>query len=388
MTADDPTTPELGATEGAQAASSIGGADGERQGRPGERATGDALKNASQGRRQRPTSVLELVEYAYAESARTMALSRKDMQSIRTSPGADNAEMDALRNGAREDKVLAAPVRLLLALAEYGAKPEVRTRILELVLAALASHSIFAGRLATLTDPDSQAADLSATVVRENARRYAQDSDLNDSPRERLESNAVVAFGLYRVLRTGWSLDTLVAQLDGALWHTEARDGQGREAKAAALAAVRDTEPLGVLSGLYKRKLKTAQDDLRKANLATSHIRSQVATLEAERARLQVALASAEQRAIDMETQVTELSKSLVDERASRVVDKSHLTDDYEVLRTQVIRRLSTQTDLLNDGMHALRNGSTGVAEEFVDRALTAIQAEVGRLRGLAGGAQ
>ena len=69
------------------------------------------------------------------------------------------------------------------------------------------------------------------------------------------------------------------------------------------------------------------------------------------------------------------------------MVDKSHHVDDYETLRTQVIRRLSAQVELLGDGLHALRNGSTGVAEEFVDRALTAIKDEVTRLKDLAGGA-
>ena len=67
-------------------------------------------------------------------------------------------------------------------------------------------------------------------------------------------------------------------------------------------------------------------------------------------------------------------------------MDKSHLADDYEVLRTQVIRRLSAQVGLLRDGLHALRNGRTGVAEEFLDRSLTAIEGEVTRLKDLDGG--
>jgi hypothetical protein len=74
--------------------------------------------------------------------------------------------------------------------------------------------------------------------------------------------------------------------------------------------------------------------------------------------------------------------------QSSRVVDSSHYAYDYEALRTQVIRRLSAQADLLNDGLHALRNGRTDIADEFLDRSLTAIEGEVARLKDLDGGPQ
>ena len=81
-----------------------------------------------------------------------------------------------------------------------------------------------------------------------------------------------------------------------------------------------------------------------------------------------------------LEARVADLELQLDNEQRSRFADEVNAVDDYENLRTQVIRQLSGQVNLLNDGLHALRNGSIAVADEFVDRALTKIDAEVKRL--------
>jgi hypothetical protein len=80
---------------------------------------------------------------------------------------------------------------------------------------------------------------------------------------------------------------------------------------------------------------------------------------------------------------VHDLAQQLAAERNDRRVDKSHLVDDYEALRTQIIRKLSFQVDLLGDALYAIRSGEKAVAEEFVDRALRKIDGEVKRLRAL-----
>ena len=46
-----------------------------------------------------------------------------------------------------------------------------------------------------------------------------------------------------------------------------------------------------------------------------------------------------------------------------------------------MIRRLTTQIELLSDGLHALRNGSPEVTDEYLDRALSAFRQEVESLR-------
>jgi hypothetical protein len=58
----------------------------------------------------------------------------------------------------------------------------------------------------------------------------------------------------------------------------------------------------------------------------------------------------------------------------------SHLVDDTERQRTHALRTIRRQNDLLDDALHAIRNGSYATAEEFVERALTALTAEADAL--------
>lgn len=55
--------------------------------------------------------------------------------------------------------------------------------------------------------------------------------------------------------------------------------------------------------------------------------------------------------------------------------------DARELSRTRVLRSLTWQHELLSDGMHALANGSTKVAAEFMERAAEAIAREITALR-------
>lgn len=59
-----------------------------------------------------------------------------------------------------------------------------------------------------------------------------------------------------------------------------------------------------------------------------------------------------------------------------------HLIADLEADRASALRTLVTQMGLLTDGLHALRNGRTAVAEEFMDRAISAMSAEITKQRG------
>jgi hypothetical protein len=59
----------------------------------------------------------------------------------------------------------------------------------------------------------------------------------------------------------------------------------------------------------------------------------------------------------------------------------SHLIDDAETTRTHPIRTLKDSVDLLTDALHALRNGSPHVTDEFVERVRDAIDAEIKWLR-------
>lgn len=62
-------------------------------------------------------------------------------------------------------------------------------------------------------------------------------------------------------------------------------------------------------------------------------------------------------------------------------IERAHLIDDHETMRTKALSDLSLAKDLLHDALAAIDGGSPAVAREFVDRALSDVDRARGTLR-------
>lgn len=58
-------------------------------------------------------------------------------------------------------------------------------------------------------------------------------------------------------------------------------------------------------------------------------------------------------------------------------ISQAHLIDDIETKRTSAVRTIKSAEKLLADGLHALRNGSESVTEEYLERVIESLRAEV-----------
>lgn len=356
-------------------------------------ATGAQPGNKDTGtKKERPKSILALLEFAYGEEGRKLNLARRDLRELSLQPEAAQAEIDAVRRLAPGDPFLSVPPSLLTAVAELGTEPLVLRRILDLVLAAFATHKVFENRLERLTDPQTHGV-LTAHEVNTAAKNISIEalglqkaSDFNEAARTRLRVNAVTSFELFHILRDHWTADRFIEDMAACVW--DGRLERSVPKAAATLVAVKNTEALSQLSRHFEVLLREEKRETAEAIARTRVQELRAITAEAFGKKLAADLEDANARTAELVAQMNDLRQRLAAEQSRRVVDKSHHVDDYESLRTKVIRRLTNQVELLSDGLHALRHGSTGVAEEFVDRALTAIDGEVKRLKDLDGGAQ
>lgn len=380
-------TDPAGTNEARPTATHLGGSATPR----GDLAEPEARKKAGDSK-PRPKTILEFIEYSYDAGGRKLGLARKSLRELTVDPESAEAEMRALRRHAGYDLLLAVPPTILLALAEVALAPPVRRRILDLVVAAFACHPVFAAQLERLVDPAVEP-ELTAQEVSDSAKLTTtvslgveEPAELKDGEREKLRVNAVTAFLLFRVLRDHWTLDRFVADMAAVVWATP---GLPRDAGAAAvLAASRSPEAMSQLSRHFERLLADAGKQAEEEHASAVRESRRADRLDEERRGLTMELESEKLKVQNLVDQVADLTRRLETEQSSRVVDNSHYAYDYEALRTQVIRRLSGQAELLNDGLHALRNERYGVAEEFLDRSLTAIEGEVARLKDLDGDRQ
>lgn len=58
-------------------------------------------------------------------------------------------------------------------------------------------------------------------------------------------------------------------------------------------------------------------------------------------------------------------------------ISHSHAIDDLETKRATLHRMVASNRDLLVDALDAVRNGRNAIAEEFIDRYLSAADAAV-----------
>lgn len=350
---------------------------------------GDVKPASEGGKKPRPTTVAQLIEFAYAEEGRRLGLSRKDFAAVTPMQDSLEAEVDLVRRLAAGDRWLAVPPVLLTAVAELSESGLLRQRLVDLAWVALKAHPVFAGQRG---GPESRGADnvllardINEVVLQLPAVTLAPEGqdDVKPAQRERLRVNAVTAYLLLQALQGALGPEQIAQEMAELIWTKPATRGPRA---AAMLITAKSSDALSQVSRQFEAADRERQRQLEAERLSVQaqHRRALVAEQEAERLRRESS--AAEDRNQSLAAQVADLTQRLGAEQSNRVVDKSHLMDDYEILRTQVIRRLTKQVGLLSDGLHALRNGSPQVAEEFVDRALTAIAAEVTKLKESDGG--
>jgi hypothetical protein len=331
-----------------------------------------------------PKTVLELVEHAYAGGGKKLSLAA-DLSNLKAEASQAEAEGHQLRKLAAGDRLLAVPPQVLIALASVKTEYTARRRVLELMLAALSDHPVFVAYRKQLLEPDAEprldARNVSdaTQVVSYLALGYKESKSFTADNREKMRVNAVMSFTLLRVLRDRWPLGWFTESMSALVWNAPA-PATAREAVAVLVSGQRG-DALSQLARHFEGKLAESDRKLQETEGMAAFQARRASLAEEQQRALSSELDAEQQRVADLASEMAALKESIEAERGNRVVDHSHHVDDYETLRTRVLRKLSEQADLLADGLHALRHERLAVADEFVDRALTAIKEEVAHVR-------
>lgn len=294
---------------------------------------------------------------------------------------------------AKRDPLLAVPPRLLVEIEDGNIDAAARKRLLLLVAAVLKCHAAFrseALQASLLTAPTDRKAlfdSLRTAAIRTRTEDLTMPGtplkELKAKEREKLASNALTSLALLLSMRDRWTTEEFAECLHTHLWHTSSR---GSRRPKALLADSRTPDALDVVADMYAAQTRRAEllalDQERHAEQAIKRAFEAQALLEQREAVLE---AQAEQIAA-LRQRIAGLEGEVEHERKVRIVDRSHHVDDYESMRTRVIRMLDKQTQLLSDGLHALQNGSPGVTEEYLDRTLVAFSRELQQLKMEEGG--
>lgn len=331
-----------------------------------------------------------LLVYAYGRSGRFSI-----PPTVRDAIAEENAPVVDLRprihDLASQDPLLKVPVRILAAVDRAHGSLRFRRRCLSAVALALLANSSLRG-VAGLDsallysdqgDPAVLLEDVASGLRSGNLQPPGSgENPMKEVDRRELAENGVLAVALYLALQREWSDADLVRQLEVVLWadgYRNARSAKRESPKALLVEAAPGA--LGTVTHACRADVEAAE-----AQAATADRMRRYADEErAEAVRLQGAAEAESDRLrsllAESEETITRLQDAIAREQQARHVQSSHAVDDYENLRTRVIRLIDRQLTLLEDGLHALRNGSTGVTEEYLERVIDAFVNQANSLR-------
>lgn len=344
------------------------------------------------------TSVPALFDYAYSLRGKQVKVPRAVFEAISSAEDSPPADLDEslehLRELASGDPLLAVPPRLLAASEASNDSRLLRQQLVGLLISALARHRVFRSQKvqAVLAAETGSIDDAFVSVGLASSDVSATDlglesKGLKDSDRERLRVNAITSLALLLSARDGWSIAELVERLELHLWrHVAKRPGTRRP--RVAIAESSNLDALEVVARIFMAQAESARRAASDANERASAAeryaamaRERVEAADQRTAQRESELVARRSEITALEARIKELESEIDAERRNRVIDMSHHVDDYETLRTRVTRTLSRQIDLLSDGLHALRNGSLAVTEEYVDRSIDTLKTELDHLK-------
>ncbi len=301
-----------------------------------------------------PESLEEFVAYAYSRKGKRLSLKKKTALAIAQQPPPGESFLVQLRALAQKDMLLTVPRQLLLAALPHRNNTKAWSLILEVVSVAIRANpgcSAFAACLHPVGADEGTCDDMIAEAAH---FRIAQVEDpltkkpISKSQIAALHHNLVVTVALWTVAVRSSTTNNAVQSLFVHVWKGEARQRTSAPDAWRHLLDLRDPVLPGIIGNVF------VDEALRQQQLAADAT-ARLVTEQKRADDLATELAASRTALSNAETSISQLQEKMAQALRDHQTAVSHLRDDFERLRTRVLRRLSRELDLLDEGMGALR---------------------------------
>lgn len=329
----------------------------------------------------------QFIAHAYGMKGRKVALKSKVERAIAQDPKLTFDEMDRVGQLVKEDTVLAVPRQLLLAARAVQGFPALRAALRGFVKDVLLGHPFFSqpGVEAALRNLDHAPSPAEVLKVLAGSDKQLLPADAENGMKapelEQLRLNAVNCMAVWLADVKSLSVPALSDALFLALWRPRATELEHETARLRALTEIEELAGVGLVCEEYRRQ---AAEKLSQAEMATR----EAAALRERVQRLEQQLSEAQQT-VESQVAAKEASEAahaaaLAEIKASAETEAAHLRDDFELLRTRVLRRLKADVDLLELGLEALRRPEpkVHVMMDSAERVADALRKELKNLQG------
>lgn len=335
-------------------------------------------------------TVEQFIAHAYAMKGRKVTLRAKVERACAEEPSLTGESLARLARLAQEDRLFAVPRQIFLASREVQGYPALRATLRTFVRDVMLSHAQF-GRpelVAAIRNLPEAPVPARALAMVVEAMQPSPSSEaegdghgLKPSEFDELRTNSTYCLAVWLADAKGLTLTELTEALNFALWGPRALRVEHENTKLRELTEIGHLAGVGLASQQYRQQVseKAVLADKFAREATTARERAAVLEAELERATdelAQVRLELARVRSEDL--------AALNALRETSGHELAHLRDDFEQLRTRMLRRLVGDVEQLEVGLSALRGTEprVHVIQDRVERVVDALRLEVNKLKG------
>ena len=335
-------------------------------------------------------TVEQFIAHAYAMKGRKVSLKAKVERACAKEPSLTGESLARLARLAQEDRLFAVPRQILLASREVQGYPALRATLRTFVRDVMLSHAQF-GRpelVAAIRNLPEAPVPARALAMVVEAMQPSPSSEaegdghgLKPSEFDELRTNSTYCLAVWLADAKSLTLTEITEALNFALWGPRALRVEHENTKLRELTEIGHLAGVGVASQQYRQQVseKAVLADKFAREATTARERAAVLEGELERATdelAQVRLELARVRSEDL--------AALNALRETSGHELAHLRDDFEQLRTRMLRRLVGDVEQLEVGLSALRGTEprVHVIQDRVERVVDALRLEVNKLKG------
>lgn len=328
-------------------------------------------------------TLMDFFRYAYQQGGRRLSLKKSVAKSMNPEEGLQPGSVEQVRTLAQRDPDLKVPHQVLAILDRPVTPPRLRTAALSLVAAGVKTHPLMASLLRQLEeggDLDDALSSVGA-LSEEEVAELMGGGEWKAKRVTDLKGSAISTAALLEAVRRDIAPDDLARTLDKHVWGPSLKN-RPPQSERAALAGAPNLTTNGLIAEICQREVAAAWAQTREAQQLVH-----AAETNRDQARQQLAselnrsAALAEQMR-SLERRIADLEGELAAERERLQMTRTEGSYEYERLRARLQRRLKSDIELLNEGLHALRRDKPHVMEDRAERALEALEAELETLKG------
>lgn len=318
----------------------------------------------------------EFIAYAYSRKGQRIVLKPKVEKAICRQSRLAREVRDQLLTLSREDELLAVPRQLLLSIGEVTGYPALREELLSFIGEVLQQHCFFASEeFKAMLNGSLGMSRLIDFVMKVNPEKLAAMTSLKPKRAEELRLNAAYCLATWLAEKRGISPKELSLSLYSSIWYPKAARVKNQLDQLRLVTEIRDVAGVGLACQAFSEK---ANEKSRAAEIA--NISESKAIEEANSCHILIDELKNELKKRD-ET-ILELQADLKAQNNMHEAKIVHLQDDYENLRSRVLGRLRADSNLLAEGLHALRREQPKlhVMDDHADRVLEGLRREISQL--------